>query len=374
MNFRRSSGSITSDSCATHFDHLATAHGIVHPSRALRQLQKAGRAGKNDATFASALRQGLILECEACVRWDGAKLQARQRTASLVHSDVLRRMEAVLLAASAPPFSTYVNTRDNAFCHVAGQMADHVAGHGFSPPALLRAQTLLPLQADQLEWIIMPNTTKSDQQPQLWPAFDGCLWRGGNTGWHRVQSAFNVNRTTCMQTQTDRQCVVNRHMPKASLMCRKRKCPATTADRQAIERSQCMLAVDGNSYATIFSRIMLAGRLAVRVGGWDAATQRRLSSFEWYEPLLVAGKHYISTSVDDLGVAIEWIASRPDAWRRRVALKGQAAIQALLAERSILCYVLLATDLAAIRSPASTSVVCPLVQPGKAKYVKGAPR
>merc|ERR1712194_938849 len=106
----------------------------------------------------------------------------------------------------------------------------------------------------------------------------------------------------------------------------------------------------------------------------DAATQRRLSSFEWYEPLLVAGKHYISTSVDDLGVAIEWIASRPDAWRRRVALKGQAAIQALLAERSILCYVLLATDLAAIRSPVPTSVVCPLVQPGKAKYVKGAPR
>ena len=281
MNFRRSSGSITSDSCATHFDHLATAHGIVHPSRALRQLQKAGRAGKNDATFASALRQGLIFECEACVRWDGTKLQARQRTPSVVHSDVLRRMEAVLLAASAPPFSTYFNTRDNAFCHVAGQVADHVTGHGFSPPALLRAQTLLPLHLNQLEWIIMPNTTKLDQQPQMWPSFDGCLWRGGNTGWHRVQSVFNVNRTTCPPTQTDRQCVVNRHKPKASLMCRKRKCPATAADRQTIERTQCMLAVDGNSYAALFSRIMLAGRLAVRVGGWDAATQRRLSSFEW---------------------------------------------------------------------------------------------
>ena len=281
MNFRRSSGSITPDSCATHFDHLTTAHGIVHPSRALRQLQKAGHAGKNDATFASAVRQGLVLECEACVRWDGAKLQARQRTLSVVHSDVLRRMEAVLLAASAPPFSAYVNTRDNAFCHVAGQIADHVAGHGFSPPALLRAQTLLPLQLDQLEWIIIPNTTKPGQQPQRWPVFDGCFWRGGNTGWHKIQSAFNVNRTTCLQTQTDRQCVVNRHMPKANLMCRKRKCPATAADRQTIERSQCMLAVDGNSYATIFSRIMLAGRLAVRVGGWDALTQRRLSTFEW---------------------------------------------------------------------------------------------
>ena len=89
---------------------------------------------------------------------------------------------------------------------------------------------------------------------------------------------------------------------------------------------------------------------------------------------MVAGKHYISTSIDDLGVALEWVASRPDTWRRRVALKGQAAIQALLAERSILCYVHLATDLAAIRSPVSASVVCPLVQPGKAKYVKGAPR
>ena len=281
MNFRRSSGSITSDSCATHFDHLATAHGIVHPSRALRQLQKAVRVGQNVAIFASALRHGLILECEACIRWDGTKLQARQRTPSVVHSDVLRRMEAVLLAASAPPFSTYFNTRDNAFCHVAGQVADHVTGHGFSPPALLRAQTLLPLHLNQLEWIIMPNTTKLDQQPQMWPAFDGCLWRGGNTGWHRVQSVFNVNRTTCLQTQTDRQCVVNRHKPKASLMCRKRKCPATAADRQTIERTQCMLAVDGNSYAALFSRIMLAGRLAVRVGGWDAATQRRLSSFEW---------------------------------------------------------------------------------------------
>ena len=205
----------------------------------------------------------------------------RQRTPSVVHSDVLHSMEAVLLAASAPPFSTYVNTRDNAFCHVAGQLADHVTGHGFSPPALLRAQTLLPLHLNQLEWIIAPNATKPNQQPQVWPAFDGCFWRGGNTGWHRVQSAFNANRTKCLPSQTDRQCVVNRHTPKANLMCRKRKCPATAADQQTIERSQCMLAVDGNSYATLFSRIMLAGRLAVRVGGWHAATQRRLSSFEW---------------------------------------------------------------------------------------------
>ena len=89
---------------------------------------------------------------------------------------------------------------------------------------------------------------------------------------------------------------------------------------------------------------------------------------------MVAGKHYISTSIDDLGVAIEWIASRPDTWRRRVALKGQAAIQALLAERSILCYVRLATDLAASRSPASASLLCPRAQPGKAKSLKGAPR
>ena len=274
MNFHLPSGNITPEICAAHFDHLTTAHGIVHPSRALRQLQKAGRAGENVAIFASALREGLILECEACVRWDGTKLQARQRTPYLVHSDVLRRLEALLIAASAPPFSTYVNTRDNAFCHVAGQLADHVTGHGFSPPALLRAQTLLPLHLNQLEWIIMPNATQPDQQPHVWPAFDGCFWRGGNTGWHRVQSEFNANRTTCLQSQTDRQCVVN-------LMCRKRNCPATAADRQTIERSQCMLAVDGNSYATLFSRIMLAGRLAVRVGGWHAATQRRLSSFEW---------------------------------------------------------------------------------------------
>ena len=93
-----------------------------------------------------------------------------------------------------------------------------------------------------------------------------------------------------------------------------------------------------------------------------------------YEPLLVAGKHYISTSIDDLGVALEWVASRPDTWRRRVARKGQAAIQALLAERSILCYVRLATDLAASRSPASASLVCPPVQPGKVTSLKGAPR
>ena len=93
-----------------------------------------------------------------------------------------------------------------------------------------------------------------------------------------------------------------------------------------------------------------------------------------YEPLLVAGKHYISTGIDDLGVAIERIASRPDTWRRRVARKGQAAIQALLAERSILCYVHLATDLAASRSPASASLACPCVQPRKATSLKGAPR
>lgn len=128
MNFRLPSGNITLDGCAAHFDHLATTHGIVHPRRALHQLQKAERSATNVSLFASALRQGLVLECEACVRWDGTKLHVTQRTPHLVHPDVLHRMEAVLFAASAPPFSTYVNTRDNAFCHVAGELADHVTG------------------------------------------------------------------------------------------------------------------------------------------------------------------------------------------------------------------------------------------------------
>ena len=115
-----------------------------------------------------------------------------------------------------------------------------------------------------------------------WPSFAGCAWRGGRTGWHALQSEFSRNRTTCHATQTDRQCVVA-HTRNAAFMCKKRVCPVRVQEDHGFLRdTQCILAVDGNTYAAIFSRTMLAGRLAVRIGGWDDARQRRSSSFEWW--------------------------------------------------------------------------------------------
>lgn len=270
----------TSEGCAAHFNGLVRRHGIVHPHDALGRLKRAAAhdGGRGEAAFTSAVERGLVLECEACVNWDGERLQIKERTQA-THPDFFGRLRHLLAEAAAPPLRAYVNTRDNGFCHVARAPASRVLTSGASPTELAPAETLLPLHANQFEWIDNVATVTS---AQAWPSFAGCAWRGGRTGWHALQSEFSRNRTKCHVTQTDRQCVVARTR-NAAFMCKKRVCPVRTQEDHGFLRdTQCILAVDGNTYATIFSRTMLAGRLAVRIGGWDATKQRRSSSFEWW--------------------------------------------------------------------------------------------
>ena len=266
-----------SENCSVHFKELVRQHGIVDPRNAFRRLKDAAEAARDEAAVVSAINRGLMLECEACVFWDGERLQIKKRMPA-THPDVLDRLKRLLAESASPPLKAYVNTRDNGFCHVAGATASRVLTMGASPMELAPVETLLPLHANQFEWIDQVSPSGS-QLP--WPSFSGCAWRGGRTGWYTLQSEFSLNRTTCHATQTDRQCVVARTR-NAAFMCKKRVCPAVTRDdRRFLQDTQCIMAVDGNTYATVFSRAMLAGRLAIRIGGWDAELQRRSSSFEW---------------------------------------------------------------------------------------------
>lgn len=66
-----------------------------------------------------------------------------------------------------------------------------------------------------------------------------------------------------------------------------------------------------------------------------------------FEPLLTSGRHYVRTEIDTLQETLEWVAARPDSWRRRVAQQGQEAIEALLTRHTMMCYSHLAIAAAA---------------------------
>ena len=68
------------------------------------------------------------------------------------------------------------------------------------------------------------------------------------------------------------------------------------------------------------------------------------STYAWFEPLLVAGTHYVRTDINGLSRAVDDIASRPDAALRKIASRGASAYRALVSKRGLKCYTTLAVD------------------------------
>ena len=112
-------------------------------------------------------------------------------------------------------------------------------------------------------------------------------------------------------------------------------------DQSEILRYPCSLALDGHSYASVFAPALLQAQAVVRVGGYNAGAplgQRRASWFQWFEPLLVEGLHYIRTDLDGLTKTLDRL---PDVGSLiAMGLRGQQMARSLFTQLSVDCYTL----------------------------------
>jgi hypothetical protein len=251
---------------------------------------------------------------------------------------VLDHLERLVRASNPPPFNGTLYTADNGW-HI-GDSNQLVSAA--NPHELSGHTALLPLHT----WHVQAAVRFAPAAPPFaWdPAvLHDCHWTGSKTGYAEVQTKLNANRTKCGTRETDRECVVRLlggvvAPPGVAFL---KQVGRTKVPREDLfNRTACLLAIDGNSFAGILFQGLLSGRAMLRVGGWS--TGKRVSSYEWFEPLLVEGVHYIRTDIDHVADAVRTVREMPLAELEAIARRGYNAAKSLFTERSQNCYATLA--------------------------------
>mmetsp|Transcript_70132 Transcript_70132/g.116493 ORF Transcript_70132/g.116493 Transcript_70132/m.116493 type:complete len:311 (+) Transcript_70132:38-970(+) len=258
-------------------------------------------------------------KCEGNLHWR-RNLMTLSRTNDhrngFVQPVVFANLFELLNLTQAPPFRGHLLTSDNSMCQ---PLVSRLVEHSRSP--LIKDTILLPIHNNQMQYVrrwTLPVKRTLTQKT--------CAWYGGRTGQAYIQSEYNINRTSCPNTLTDRKCIVKMKLPNISF-----------GTHPQYNQFDCMLAIDGNGFAGSFKNALQSGQLTVRVGGFSNG--KRASSYEWFEPFLRPNYHYIQTSVDGLHDTLEHIKLMPMERIQTIATNGQSAFSALVNKTSIRCYV-----------------------------------
>jgi len=270
-------------------------------------------------------------KCEAKITWNGTNMIEHivtykkwpgEKDRIYTHDFVVRNLEQLLLFTNtAPSFTGMVMTSDNGMCD---SPKIPIIEHSQSP---LKNSILLPLHSNQVWFWAKNYSTKKEVMLNN----SDCVWYGGRTGYAHIQSAFNMNRTRCSKFMTDRECVVNMHLPNIQF-----------GSHLAYLENDCILAIDGNGYAGSLKTALYHQKLAIRVGGFSGGY--RLSSYEWFEPFLQDNIHYIQSSIDALPETLERVAKMSMKAKQQIASNGHKAFMALINKTSISCYVRIAVQ------------------------------
>ena len=143
------------------------------------------------------------------------------------------------------------------------------------------------------------------------------------------QRACEKDSSRCKSYETDRQCVVR---------LRPAMLDARIGKSYRYWQHNCIVALDGNTWASSSKPTLIHEKLWLRVGGFDAASCSRVSYYEWFEPMLKAGVHYIQTTIDGLEGTLEDIEAMDEDKLLQIAQRGHRAFMAIANETSLACY------------------------------------
>jgi hypothetical protein len=269
--------------------------------------------------------------CESSLKWDGQHLWERptEGTAEVrhIHQNVVYDLRRLMNFSRPPAFEADIHTADNGFCEDCNGKRV-IVEHSRSPLELVSRSLLLPIAPDQVPYWsgssrAIQSASRKATQGQSRPS---CIWRGSSTGYAYLQNMYNRNRSTCSAMETDRQCLIKLKVVDAKF-----------GKDAKFMQYDCILAVDGNSFSSIFKTALSAKKLVIRVGGVGDGGER-LSSYEWFEPFLRNEVHYIRTTLDSLQSTVARVKTLPvDRWRA-IADRGHQALKALVTDESISCY------------------------------------
>lgn len=325
------------DSCSKHFDALEQEHGIRHPRDVFQHAWPT-----YDLTDLEAAR------CETIVIASDGRLMVQGDCLNLAVFNRLRDLNRLIThLPKSVSFIAGHSTEDTGRCHAHAPAVVHDA-------AFTRNQTdselLLPITPYTSGYAVKRAAMLSESEGANYQIFDDldpvCMWRGGPHGSGLNQSRDYKGRGKCERTDSDRDCVVKLAAGNTiGLNAVFGYTPNLVVDPGVKTPFACILAIDGNSYASLLPDILTQGSLALRIGGYkhDAdPAERRQSDYAWYEALLVEGMHYFRTNIDQLESFIPQLFKQPSRHLQSVAKAGALAAQSIFTSRTVECYSVLA--------------------------------
>ena len=268
------------------------------------------------------------LKCEAFIAWNGTTLTATHYPdQKWVHPPIIDMIESFANWSGLEPFEFDEHTHDGGAC--VSSKDRPIVLHSEPPPEWNMETVLWPIYGIMYTQIPKWLQNPPDGADDPWKSKTQCIWRGAATGGAGSQAACNRGRNSCKTKETDRQCL---------LRLKPGKLDAAFGKAADYWRHNCIVSVDGNTWASSLKPSLVHGKLALRVGGFNASSRTRLSYYEWYEPMLKAGVHYIQTTIDDLEATIEDIDVMDEDELQQIAVRGQQAFLAISNETSLACY------------------------------------
>lgn len=349
---------LTPEACAVHFEELVNSHGIRHPNDILGRLQHHSNSHwtKMDVEKADCETTDHLLTVNDSTRVISTPNVPVEKQ---VHPGS-RHLWLGEVISHVPDLDVYVghDTQDVPLCGRDPQKKGQhkkipaIVSDSYLPDYLVDHQLFVPIST----YLWKGPTKLLAKYPSDIQSYNlasrskerTCYWRGSPTGRASWQSLHHAGRTTCPPDKTDRQCVLDLGSLGGLLNTSFGKKPSLVRNPQSGHFTPgCVLAMDGYGFAGIFSYALSQGSLTVRVGGYKhdiSPALFRKSEFAWFEPLLVEGRHYFRTDIDDMQTNIEQIFQLSNDARAVVAENGLRASRDLFSRRSIDCYVTLAAN------------------------------
>ena len=230
-----------------------------------------------------------------------------------------------------PPLLFNLETQDNPTCRYPRdelevnrvEAVQGIVHHSFCSPKLWAGTTLIPISYNQnIE--AMESTKSSDTKVSKLPRnkrINKLYWRGSNAGKSNEYADFEWKL---------------KEMPrsKAIKMCSARKDTDVKfgfAPWKVFTRHKYVLALAGNTYASLFKHALRSGSCVLR-------QEERM--YEWFEPFLKEWVHYIPVSWDlsNLFRQSEWAKSHDDE-AQDISSRVKVLGQALFSPEIMVCYM-----------------------------------